>query len=141
MTATITKWTEDLSVNIAEIDDQHKNLFKIIGDLSTAIQQDKNKEDLRKILESLTDYTVNHFTLEEDYFEKYDYPHKDSLCSSDILRFFQAIVSGCCPSNCLNSNSWVSTPHIPKQFFLIYTSFITRIAVSFSRPCIKQTSI
>ena len=78
MTATITKWTEDLSVNVAEIDDQHKNLFKIIGDLSTAIQQGKNKEDLQKILEALTEYTVNHFTLEEDYFEQFDYPQKDS---------------------------------------------------------------
>lgn len=68
------QWTSALSVNVAEIDAQHKKLIGLINDLSEAMSQKKGKEVVEKILKGLIDYTVSHFSAEEKYFAQYRYP-------------------------------------------------------------------
>lgn len=70
------QWEEIYSVNVAEIDEQHKKIFGIMNSLSVA----KGKEDKKTILsviKELEDYSVYHFATEEKYFAKFDYPDKD----------------------------------------------------------------
>jgi hemerythrin len=67
-------WHADLSVNVTEIDRQHQKLIAMINELHEAMKLGKGKEVLGKILESLSDYTVTHFTLEEQYFAQFGYP-------------------------------------------------------------------
>jgi hemerythrin len=69
-------WNEGYSVNISQIDSQHKKLVDIINDLHDSMKAGKSKEILDKILNELINYTSNHFKTEEDMFDKYGYPDK-----------------------------------------------------------------
>ncbi len=68
------QWSQNLSVNIAEIDKQHRKLVDLINLLYDSMKEGKGKEVVGKILNDLTDYTVHHFSTEERLFEKYAYP-------------------------------------------------------------------
>ena len=70
----VLRWTQDLSVKIAEIDNQHKELVNLINILHDSMKEEKGKDALRKALNDLVDYTVYHFETEERLFRKYDYP-------------------------------------------------------------------
>ncbi len=67
-------WNDKMSVNVAEIDKQHKKLIDIINSLSEAMKSGKGKDVIGKIIKQLADYTVYHFGHEEKLFEKYNYP-------------------------------------------------------------------
>lgn len=68
------KWTKDLSVKIAEIDNQHIQMMNLINLLYDSKIEGKSKHELGKILNDLADCTLNHFETEERLFKKYDYP-------------------------------------------------------------------
>lgn len=67
-------WNEALSVNIKEINDQHKKLINMINDLNSAMGSGKGKEIMGNVLTGLVDYTKNHFATEEGLMQKYLYP-------------------------------------------------------------------
>ncbi len=67
------KWDKSYSVKVKEVDAQHKRLFAMLNELIDA----KSAEDLdktRSIVNSLAQYTVQHFSYEEDLLEQYHYP-------------------------------------------------------------------
>ena len=68
------EWTPDLSVHVKKIDDQHKKLFDIINQIYELSDFEKTKEKLDKVLNELIEYTRVHFSTEEKYFEKCNYP-------------------------------------------------------------------
>ncbi len=68
------EWTEDLSVGIKEIDDQHKELFNQINQLLDACNQNKGKETVGKIIDFLGKYVIEHFSCEEEQMKKFNYP-------------------------------------------------------------------
>lgn len=68
------QWTPDLSVNIKEIDAQHKKLIDLINLLHDSMKAGKGKDVMGSVLKELTDYTVYHFGTEEQLFEEYAYP-------------------------------------------------------------------
>ncbi len=67
-------WNDSLSVNVKEIDLQHKKLVDMINELNEAMRIGKGKEALGKIINGLISYTATHFKNEEQYFEKLRYP-------------------------------------------------------------------
>ncbi len=67
------EWNKELSVNIEEIDEQHKILLDIINELFNALQQGKARFMLANTLNRLTDYTLFHFQKEEEYFIQHNY--------------------------------------------------------------------
>ncbi len=67
------QWSPDLSVNITEIDQQHKKLIDLINLLHDSMRMGKGKDVIAKVLKDLTDYTVYHFGTEERLFAKYGY--------------------------------------------------------------------
>ncbi len=71
------EWNDTYSVKINEIDEQHKKLISLINELHNAMSKGKSKEILESILSGLVDYTVEHFSTEEKYMDKFNYP--DSL--------------------------------------------------------------
>ena len=73
----IMEWTKDLSVNIAEIDAQHKRLLTLINDLDDALHSNQQQVAIGKILKELLDYTQTHFAYEEELLNKYSYPAYD----------------------------------------------------------------
>lgn len=69
-------WSNQFSVGIKEIDDQHKKLISILNDLSEARRTEKGRKDIERILDELTQYTVYHFKAEEQYMERFNYKFK-----------------------------------------------------------------
>jgi len=91
------KWdSETMDTGIGLIDSQHKKLCKIINSFSTALNDGKDKEVLSKIVEELLDYTQYHFSVEEEYFEKFDFPEKDLHKSEHkyFIEYFKGIQKG-----------------------------------------------
>ncbi|MDA8432021.1 MAG: bacteriohemerythrin [Nitrospiraceae bacterium] len=68
------KWTQDLSVDVKEIDAQHKELLRRISGLDSAMKQGRAREEIFPLLEFLEEYAVIHFRTEEVYMIKYRYP-------------------------------------------------------------------
>ena len=68
------EWNDNYSVNIAEIDKQHKRLFDLINEIYDAMKQRKTQEILGKAIAQLVNYTKTHFSYEENILDKYSYP-------------------------------------------------------------------
>ena len=69
-------WSNNLSVNIKQIDDQHKKLIGMINELHKAMKLKKSNSVMGSILDRLADYTVTHFATEEKLFAQYRYPEE-----------------------------------------------------------------
>lgn len=71
-------WSDELSVNVAEIDEQHKQLVSMINDLHDAMTQGQGTEVLGRIVDGLIDYTRVHFDAEEKAFDASAYPDAEA---------------------------------------------------------------
>lgn len=67
------EWQSSYSVDVKEIDDQHKRLVEMINNLHQAMADRKAKEVLGDIIQGLVDYTQTHFSTEEKYFKQFGY--------------------------------------------------------------------
>jgi hemerythrin len=68
------EWKETYSVNVAEIDAQHKELFRIARELNAAMSSGHGAAVLTGILERLIAYAKKHFAHEERLMQLYKYP-------------------------------------------------------------------
>ena len=66
-------WSEKYSMNIKEIDEQHKKLVEMINELHDAMKQAKSKETSLIIINKLAEYTQYHFSTEEKYMKQFVY--------------------------------------------------------------------
>ena len=66
-------WDEKFSVNVKEIDDEHKNLFLLFNKLQDGINTGKSNHELEQALSELIDYTILHFTTEEKLMQQFSY--------------------------------------------------------------------
>ncbi|MEQ1659277.1 MAG: bacteriohemerythrin, partial [Hylemonella sp.] len=72
-------WSSELELGIAKIDEQHRWLVDRINALHDELgQAAPNRQTLGDILESLVDYTMNHFIVEEEIFKRHGYPQTDA---------------------------------------------------------------
>ncbi|MBQ7612649.1 MAG: hemerythrin family protein [Spirochaetaceae bacterium] len=69
-------WKEDLNVGYSLIDGHHKKLVSLINELTTVLASppDIAKKNIGKVLKSIIDYTIYHFTAEEAVMRRYKYP-------------------------------------------------------------------
>jgi len=74
-------WNSNFSIGVSLIDDQHKKLVEILSELVDAQKMGTGAQIIQDIMDRLVDYTVYHFSSEEQLFEEYRYPkaaeHKD----------------------------------------------------------------
>jgi hemerythrin len=70
-------WEDKYSVNVAEIDTQHKKMFEMINNLYQAMEESKAQNLLQPIIKGFVDYAEYHFATEEKYFNEFNYPQKD----------------------------------------------------------------
>jgi hemerythrin len=68
------EWDDFYSVNIAQIDEQHKGLVGMIGELQDAMSLGVAKDVLGKVIDNLIDYTIVHFNTEEELLRTHNYP-------------------------------------------------------------------
>lgn len=98
-------WDARLNVGHPKIDEQHRALVDAYNALHQAMKQGKGKDEVARTLQFLTDYTVQHFAMEEGLMASHAYPgaerhrelHKGLvLKASDLLlkvKAGQAMVS------------------------------------------------
>ena len=67
------EWSNELSVGIDSIDEQHKKLVNMINALNDAMQTGSSNDLLGKIFSGLAAYTQKHFAYEENMFAEYGY--------------------------------------------------------------------
>ncbi|RME67755.1 MAG: hemerythrin [Nitrospirae bacterium] len=67
-------WSDKFSVGVTEIDSQHKKLFSLYNNLVDAMYEGETMGKLQETLDKLIEYVVFHFTTEENYMKKYNYP-------------------------------------------------------------------
>jgi hemerythrin len=68
------KWDEKLATGVAEIDDQHKEIFVRFNALMGACDRGRSRELLASILEFMNNYVLQHFRDEERLQSSVDYP-------------------------------------------------------------------
>lgn len=75
------EWTDDFSVGVSELDEQHKRLMFMINRLNEAMRLGEGRRVIDQILRGLEEYVDRHFSNEEAYMEAGQYPelnrHKD----------------------------------------------------------------
>ncbi len=67
-------WKEKYSVNVREIDEQHRKLIEMVAQLDDAMREGKGKQALEKTLQNLIGYTRTHFVAEERIMKANGYP-------------------------------------------------------------------
>nr|WP_319400017.1 bacteriohemerythrin [uncultured Carboxylicivirga sp.] len=70
-------WTNDLSVNNVDIDNEHKKLFNLLTSFYKGIQSNSPKLELEELINGLLEYTQTHFSREENYMKRISYPYFD----------------------------------------------------------------
>lgn len=89
------KWKEDFSVNIEEINNQHKELFEIGSNLYSIISTKDSidrYDEIVEVLYELKDYAEYHFRYEEELMKKYGY-EKYEIQKIEHENFINKIVS------------------------------------------------
>jgi hemerythrin len=66
-------WDDAYSVDIQEIDEQHKCLVEIMNELYTAMANKSNRDLIGDVLDKLVDYTKVHFAVEETLMRIFHY--------------------------------------------------------------------
>ncbi len=72
--ASLIEWSDDFSVQVPEIDAQHKQLVDIINDLGSAMALGQSHSAMKSILGRLGEYAVDHFAFEENLIRQAGYP-------------------------------------------------------------------
>ncbi|GAB4390415.1 MAG: hemerythrin family protein [Thermodesulfovibrionales bacterium] len=67
-------WTKKYSVNIGEIDRQHRTLFSLINDFHDALKKGEGRKLTEDILARMVAYAEEHFSSEEGYMAAHGYP-------------------------------------------------------------------
>ena len=67
-------WDWTLDIGIDSIDNQHKELFNLLNELLTSIEDGKGNDEVIKTLDFLEEYVVKHFNEEEEIQNETNYP-------------------------------------------------------------------
>lgn len=68
------EWSDELSCNVKEIDEQHKRLVDMVNELHQAMLGKQGQKALASIIGQMMDYTSYHFATEEKYMALFHYP-------------------------------------------------------------------
>ena len=69
-------WNKSLLMGIEEIDEQHKELIGLINKVHSYYPGNKIAE-IESLIDRLIEFARIHFSTEEKYFEKWNYPYAD----------------------------------------------------------------
>jgi len=67
------EWSSGLSVNVQEIDDEHRKLIEMINSLNEAMLARKGREAQKSTIDAMVDYAATHFATEERYMQAFHY--------------------------------------------------------------------
>jgi hemerythrin len=71
------EWNDDLKLGVAQIDRQHERLIGIVNRLDQATREGRATDVISAIIDELIIYTATHFSMEEEYFTRFQYPNAE----------------------------------------------------------------
>lgn len=89
------KWSENLSVGIPEIDNEHRAFISLVNALNQAIADRMELPEIQKRMHTILEDAAQHFTLEERLFEQWHYPDASEHAKkhAQLLRELKSIMS------------------------------------------------
>ncbi len=84
-------WNNSMSTGVPEVDNQHKELFRQLSLLHSAMSRGTGRDEISKTLDFLGDYVVSHFTAEEKHMDNLGCPvaAANKRAHSEFLAAFQ----------------------------------------------------
>jgi len=92
------EWSKDYELGNSFVDNQHKRLFELVGNISKSCHEGEDISALRETLDFLLQYTVQHFGDEESLqlscnFPEYEYHKKlheefEAIVDEKVKEFF-----------------------------------------------------
>lgn len=70
-------WTDNLNLNIEELDIHHRKFLDIVNELLQAIEEKRSNEIQGKVIDELISYAFYHFSKEEKCFKDTNYPQAE----------------------------------------------------------------
>ena len=70
----VIKWSDDFDVGVQRMNDEHKIIIQLIGELFEKNERNEPFSSVMVTLKELAEYTVKHFKDEEEYMESVNYP-------------------------------------------------------------------
>ncbi len=67
-------WKPEYSVGVEQMDEDHKKLLDLILQMFKVLQSASDKEKAAAIIAELNNYTITHFTREEELLRQHGYP-------------------------------------------------------------------
>lgn len=89
-------WDDSMSIGVAEVDAQHRQLLALVNDTEAAVAADAGHAEATHALQRLCDYVVEHFATEEALMDPEHYPEYDRHmsehmeCTTLVLDFLQS---------------------------------------------------
>jgi len=68
------EWSEELSVNVPEMDEQHRRLVDILNRFYDAVERGEREEGIKQLFHGVEEYTLFHFNAEEQFMADIGYP-------------------------------------------------------------------
>ena len=75
---TLVVWSDNFSLGLAEVDEQHRYLFQLINEVWGAVINKADGAETLRLIEELEKYTVTHFTAEETFMRTTGYSQFDA---------------------------------------------------------------
>ncbi len=72
------RWRPDYEIGLEKIDNEHKKLVDIINDFYNAFATAQAHKKIGEIINELVNYTIFHFTAEEEMFKNSSYPDTEN---------------------------------------------------------------
>lgn len=97
---TTLSWQDQFNINVAQIDEQHRQMLTLAIELHDAVSNGHSPDALVHRLDALTEFTRMHFSFEESMMEKHAYPgleaHKQEHANllQHLNLFRQGVASG-----------------------------------------------
>ena len=94
------KWNNKYCMGISVIDEEHKKLIGILNKAIDAKELNDNKEELKEVLEEMTEFALEHFETEEAYMKEFNYPeyqhHSEEQYAffTKTIAYFDRVVNG-----------------------------------------------
>ena len=76
------EWNESYEVGIKDIDFQHKKLFELVNKLHNSLNNGYSRREIEVIINALSSYFDYHFTEEESFLKRINYP--------DMANYYQS---------------------------------------------------